>query len=84
MTDCTPYSGVKHEPARPAHLVYVKDVYGRRARINADHLIQPRGVLLPMYNQYGGRIESHRGKIGYIHIENIPPNELERARGKLK
>ncbi len=39
------------------HLVTIKDVYGRRVRVDADTLLNVNQPMLRKYNQYGRKLE---------------------------
>jgi hypothetical protein len=60
-------------------LIYVTDVYGRKARINQDDLDGTK-ILIPLYNQFGTKLSANpkrlkQGEYTHIHRENIAPSK---------
>jgi len=64
-------------------LVTVKDVYGRKVRVDANTLLNINQPMLRMYNQYGHKLEYKGNRALCIHRGNIPLTEVERAREKV-
>lgn len=61
-------------------LVYVCDVYGRRARVCVGDLENADKIFLPLYNQLGGKLSATpgraaRGRYTHIHRDNIAKAE---------
>jgi hypothetical protein len=58
--------------------VFVYDVYGNRSRVKRSDFDNPDKIMLPLYNQYGKRLDSQRGtRVTVIHRDNINLNRLD-------
>ncbi len=66
------------------NLVYVKDVYGHKVRVDANTLLNTSQPMLRMYNQYERKLEYKDNRALCIHRGNIPSSEIERVKEKVK